>query len=134
MGLARTDETPVVLCVDDDVCVLAAVSRVLRRAGLHVITAAGAASALEHLERGGIDVVISDAHMPGMTGIELLTRFMRERPSVARILLSGSPQRLALESGVAELLLSKPTPHRELVEAVMRLWQNKRPGSINRAS
>ncbi len=81
---------PVVLLVDDDSRILSALRRTLRREAFEIETTESGARALERL---GLDppiaLVISDHKMPGMTGVELLTKARARYPSTARILLSG---------------------------------------------
>jgi DNA-binding NarL/FixJ family response regulator len=55
-----------------------------------VYTAKNAHEAFKVLGEHRIDVVISDHHMPGITGIEFLARVKTLFPGAARIMLSGS--------------------------------------------
>jgi CheY-like chemotaxis protein len=66
-------------------------------------TAMSAEEALPLIERGGIDVLVTDVRMGGMSGLELLARV---RPMIqAAIVISGetspSIERMALEAGAA---------------------------------
>lgn len=62
-----------ILFVDDDVNVLEAYRRVLRR-HFAIETAAGGAAGLALLEqKGPFAVVVSDLRMPGMDGVQFLT-------------------------------------------------------------
>ena len=78
-----------VLIVDDEPSVLSALSRTLGRSGHRVEKAASGDEALAALEGGGIDVVVSDMRMPGMSGAELLERIAARWPKVMRILITG---------------------------------------------
>ena len=81
-------ETTVML-VDDDPEVTRSLRRRLRRRPWDVIVASSAEEALAQLAKVPVDVVGSDEHMPGMKGVELLSRVRDEYPSTLRILLSG---------------------------------------------
>lgn len=78
-----------VLCVDDEPNILAALRRVLRMDGLRVLTAGGAAQALELLAAEPVDLVLSDMRMPGIDGAQLLEQVHARWPSTVRVLLTG---------------------------------------------
>jgi thioredoxin reductase (NADPH) len=114
---------PVVLAVDDDPDMLAAVERELRKryeADYEVICAGSAAAALRVLEQvrdrdGRIAVVLADLWMPQLTGPELLSRVHRLHPAAKRVVMvdwfdrrAGAPLRRALAFGQIDDLLSKP--------------------------
>jgi thioredoxin reductase (NADPH) len=88
---------PVLLVVDDDAQVLAAVRRDLRsryRADYTVMGASsgeeGLATARELKTRGdSLAMVISDQRMPGMLGVDLLTRCREIYPLARRVLLTA---------------------------------------------
>ena len=88
---------PVILVVDDDAQVLAAVRRDLRtryRESYAIISAASGEEALATIHelkaRGdSLAIVISDQRMPGMHGTELLTRSRESYPVARRVLLTA---------------------------------------------
>ncbi len=114
---------PRVLLVDDDAHVLSALRRGLRREEITIETARDARAALEVLQGGSVDLVISDHRMPGMSGIELLETIRGRWPSTVRILLSGwSAEIPAADLKAAGLfaVLSKPWDDKELRSAIRR--------------
>lgn len=78
-----------VLLVDDEVEILKALARLLRRRGFDVRMTTSPREALELLRADPADVVIADFKMPGMTGMELLTEVIRLDSSVRCFLLTG---------------------------------------------
>ena len=69
--------------------------------------------ALARLERGDpVDLIISDQRMPGMTGIQFLTRVARLCPATVRIVLTGysdvEPMLEAINEGSVYRFLLKP--------------------------
>jgi thioredoxin reductase (NADPH) len=88
---------PVLLVVDDDAQVLAAVRRDLRgkyRESYTVVSAASGEEALATIHelkaRGdSLAMVISDQRMPGMNGTELLTRSRETFPLARRVMLTA---------------------------------------------
>src|SRR5262245_5813890 len=80
---------PRILIVDDDPGTLASLSRAFALEGYEAHTAPSAARALERLQGGPVDAILSDVVMPGMDGLELLARLREQAPGVPVILMSG---------------------------------------------
>src|SRR3990167_8917807 len=78
-----------VLLVDDEENILSSLRRVLRGEGYNVQIANGGEQALQILRSQPIDLVISDARMPGMDGATLLAEVQKHWPETMRILLTG---------------------------------------------
>src|SRR5919199_330539 len=78
-----------ILCVDDDPSIGLILEDTLGRVGHRAFTAANVPEALQLLAQGGIDLVISDYRMPGLTGLELLALMAREGYDVPLIMLTG---------------------------------------------
>jgi CheY-like chemotaxis protein len=78
-----------ILCVDDELNILLALQRQLRKQ-FHVESAMGAEQALATMQRDGpFAVIVSDLQMPGMNGLELLSRAQELSPDTIRIMLTG---------------------------------------------
>jgi serine/threonine-protein kinase len=77
-----------VLCVDDELNILRALSWLLRKE-FQVVTAQSAYEGLELIKTGDFDVVISDQRMPEMSGVEFLSEVKVLAPRAMRILLTG---------------------------------------------
>lgn len=80
---------PVLLIVDDEAHILAAMRRTLRKEGYEILTAGTPNEALATAQGRAVDLVLCDQMMPGMRGKELLTRIAEIRPHAARILMTG---------------------------------------------
>jgi two-component system, probable response regulator PhcQ len=78
-----------ILLVDDEPRVLDALRRTLRDSGYRLLTARDGHEALGIIAAGGVDVLVSDIDMPGMSGIELVKEVRRRHPDVVRLLLTG---------------------------------------------
>jgi response regulator RpfG family c-di-GMP phosphodiesterase len=109
------------LFVDDDVRVVSALLRSLHHS-YRIETAGSAADALEAISRGAYAVVVSDLRMPGMDGIELLTRVKQSCPDTVRILLTGHADLDAAIAAVNEgnifRFLTKPCPREVLTRTL----------------
>ncbi|MGN6101542.1 MAG: FAD-dependent oxidoreductase, partial [Devosia sp.] len=90
-------EKPVIMAVDDEPTVLAAVTRDQRRrygGDYTVLRAASGAEALDQLRerklRGGaVALLVVDQRMPGMTGVEMLHEALSLFPDAKRVLLTA---------------------------------------------
>ncbi len=78
-----------ILCVDDEPSVGLILEDTLERAGHRPVSARNVPEALQVLARGGVDLIISDYRMPGLTGLELLDLIAREGYDVPLIMLTG---------------------------------------------
>jgi DNA-binding NtrC family response regulator len=76
-----------ILLVDDDAGVRFALTEVLRDRGYHVRSASSGAEAMTLLD--GVDVVVTDFSMPGMDGLELVSRIAVRAPALPVILLTA---------------------------------------------
>ncbi|MHC4294332.1 MAG: HD domain-containing phosphohydrolase, partial [Planctomycetota bacterium] len=111
-----------VLYVDDDPNILAAYKRILRNQ-FHVETALGGAEGLELITtKGPFAVIIADMRMPGMNGVELLTKVEQIAPDTVRMMLTGNADLQtsmdAVNEGHIFRFLTKPCPKETLVKSV----------------
>ncbi|HEX9788806.1 MAG TPA: response regulator, partial [Candidatus Binatia bacterium] len=73
---------PNVLVIDDDPVVRSQLSRLYEQSGYTVEALGSAEEALAQLAQGGIDFVITDIKLPGMSGAELIARMQETHPDV----------------------------------------------------
>jgi len=78
-----------ILVVDDEPAVTAMFEKLLSLDGYHVLTAGNAAEGFDQLAVNPVSVVISDHRMPGISGIEFLSRVKALYPEVVRIIVTG---------------------------------------------
>jgi DNA-binding response OmpR family regulator len=110
-----------VLVVDDEMHVRSALTRSLALAGYHADEAASGYQALQLLERGPYDVMLLDIRMPGMDGVEVMSRAHQSHPDLRIIILTGHA---TLESAIAAIkshaadYLLKPASVHDIVAAV----------------
>jgi DNA-binding NtrC family response regulator len=112
-----------VICVDDDAEMLAAVTRSLRRdPALEVRSTTDPRQVLEWVVSDDVAVLVSDYEMPTMTGAQLAGKVKRLRPETVRILLTGMRSLETAIDGIHQgeifRFLSKPFEDRTLREAV----------------
>jgi len=78
-----------VLIVDDEASVRKVMATIFAQLGLPCETAASGEEALRILETHRIDAVISDLHMPGMSGMELLAKVRQNYPQMVFLVVTG---------------------------------------------
>jgi CheY-like chemotaxis protein len=112
-----------ILVADDESHILHVVSLKLRNAGFEVLTAADGQEALEVAQAQRPDLLITDYHMPQLSGLELCQK-LKQDPATARIptiMLTARGYQLdpkdTKESGISRMV-SKPFSPRQLLTAV----------------
>jgi two-component system NtrC family response regulator/two-component system response regulator HydG len=117
-----------VVVIDDEVNAAAALETLLREDGYQVARANDARSGLLLLEKEEPDVVLTDLRMPGMDGIELLTKIKQVRPETMVILMTayGTVKTAvrAMKLG-AEDYLGKPIDVEELEVILQKAIEKK---------
>jgi CheY-like chemotaxis protein len=107
-----------VLVVDDESYNLDTFRRVFRRQ-LAMDFATSAEEALELLNRGDYDVLVTDHAMPGLTGVQLLERVRKDYPHLGRVMVTAHAElaevRESLENGVSTAVVMKPWRKEELL-------------------
>ncbi|MEJ7728825.1 MAG: EAL domain-containing protein [Polyangiaceae bacterium] len=81
-----------VLVADDDPTVARSLQRVLGAAGFEVIVVPDGNAAVEELKTRSFEVVLSDIHMPGTNGVDLLRLVRAYDLDVPVILMTGAPE------------------------------------------
>ena len=115
------------LVVDDEENILRALRRVLRHAPWEIQTALDAQAGLSLLEGFSPDVVISDFRLPGMNGVEFLSKVKDRLPRAQRILLTGQADPHAIEAAINQSeifrFISKPWNDAQLVLTIRSAFE-----------
>jgi two-component system response regulator AtoC len=110
-----------ILYVDDEASVGLILEDTLEQAGHSPIGTRSVPEALQVLEKGGVDLIISDYRMPGLTGLEFLQLLAREGYDIPLIMLTGYA---SIEHAVASIkagaidYITKPVRPQQLELAV----------------
>ena len=78
-----------VLVVDDEETVRILLQRILQAAGYEAVIAANGKEALSVIADGGIDVVMLDIKMPGLSGVEVLGKISADWPDLCVIMVTA---------------------------------------------
>ncbi len=121
------EDQQTLLLVDDEPNVLSALTRLLRREGYRILTAASPLAAFEILAQNKVQVIVSDQRMPDMTGTEFFSRVRLLYPSTMRIVLTGYTEidsvKAAINRGAIYKFLTKPWEDDELREQIREAFR-----------
>ena len=124
------DSRPCVLLVEDDRSVRRYLEVTLQRSGYRVLTAEDGLEAMKVAMSSTIDVVVTDAIMPNLSG-QQLAAFLRKNPklsSIPIVLLTGQENKAASTTadGTIDAFLYKPVKADELKNCVSKLVKSPR--------
>jgi two-component system response regulator HydG len=121
-------ETATLLVADDDPAVRQSLERALTREGYTVVLAPDGQAALDRLRQGGVDLLLSDLRMPGLTGLELLREVKSAVPDVDVILLTafGTVEEAvtAMKDGAVDFL-TKPFQRAQLIRVIRKALERR---------
>ncbi len=116
------------LIVEDEDTLCQSLGRVFTKEGYEVDRAESAESAFKLLEHAIYDLIITDIILPGISGIELLTKYREQNPSQKVIIMTAyASMATAIESikaGASDFII-KPLIHDEMKRAVRKVLDRK---------
>lgn len=128
--------TPAVLCVDDEVNILNALKRLLRKEPYRLLTAGSAKEGLKLISEEHPQVVICDQRMPEMDGATFLRQVKETYPDVIRITLTGFTDvdsiREAVNQGYIFKFLLKPWNDENLILEIRQALRQYELSAANR--
>ena len=129
------NEVTSILIVDDEALMLTYVDRILRGAGYLTTPTLDGASAIKAAARiDRFDLLLTDVHMPDLTGPELARQLRKNDPSLKVLYLTGYRDQLFTEKVTYwedEEFLEKPCSAAELLRAVS-LALGRAPARVSR--
>lgn len=131
------DATPRILLVDDEADFRFSASIALRKAGFEVIEAEDGKEALSMIRNfrsdgRGIDLLLTDLRMPGLSGLELLEALGEDGIDIQVIAITGygnDSLRADLEAKGCNEFMEKPFEPDDLVMRVRKVLDNCASGS-----
>jgi len=126
------DKTYRLLVVDDEENILNSLSKILECSEdfkSEITTAPNGTEALGRLVEKEFDLILADYKMPGMTGVELLTKVKEIWPRIIRILITGFSDiniaREAINKAHVYSYIGKPWDNDELLLTVAEALKRK---------
>lgn len=124
------------LLVDDDELILSMLEHLFQHEGYHVLAANSGAKGLARLAEHDVDVIVSDQWMPGMSGVEFLSRAKELFPDTVRIVLSAYCELEAITEAINQggiyKFLTKPLNNDQLRGHVAAAFKHKELADDNR--
>ena len=121
-------EPATLLVADDDPGLRESLERALTREGYRIVLASDGRAALERFQAGGIDLIVTDLKMPGLTGLELLRAAKAIAPDVDVILLTafGTVEEAvkAMKDGAYDFL-TKPFRREQLLKLIDKALERR---------
>src|SRR5437588_6453119 len=115
-----------ILVADDESHILNVVSLKLRNAGFRVLTASDGQEALDIALAERPDLLITDYHMPALSGLELCQRLLQENAALPTIMLTARGYNLepadTAQNGIV-CMISKPFSPRHLLATVQEVLE-----------
>ena len=118
-----------VMWVDDEIDILEAHKIFLEHKGYKVTTFANGYDAVDHLKKNSIDIVLLDESMPGMSGLETLSRIKEIHPHLPIVLVTKNETETLMEEAIGAQIadyLIKPVNPSQVLLCLKKLLDNKR--------
>lgn len=117
-----------VVVLDDEENILESVKRLFFRETFGIATTSDHQTALQHIEKEKIKVVLSDQRMPNISGVEFLKHVREKYPDVVRILITGHADIQAAEDAINQggvyRFINKPWNSDELKATVKQAMEH----------
>jgi CheY-like chemotaxis protein len=118
-----------ILWADDEIDLLKPHIMFLEKKGYDVTPVYNGNDALEECENRNYDLVFLDENMPGMTGLETLTKIKLIKPSLPVVMITKSEEEHIMEEAIASKIadyLIKPLNPNQILLSIKKILDNKR--------
>lgn len=121
-----------VLVADDDLGICRTLKEILEQDGCEVETACDGSEALEKLEKGRFDVVLTDVVMPEMDGHDLFLAVQKSRPGLPVLMMTAFHYdkdhiiKRSRVAGLGTVIFKKPVDPARLRQAILEAVERSR--------
>ena len=118
-----------ILWADDEIDLLKPHILFLENKGYDVTPVNSGSDALDFCDQNYYDVVFLDENMPGMSGLEVLTRIKSKLPNLPVVMITKNQEEEIMEEAIGSKIsdyLIKPLNPNQILLAVKRILENKR--------
>lgn len=120
--------SPTILVIDDEASNRVTLERILKREGYDILHASSGREGLDLLRTHGIDVLLTDLKMPGMSGLDVLraSKKLDERVEVVVMTAFGTVETAveAMKEGAYDFIV-KPLKRLELVSCIKKALEKR---------
>jgi FixJ family two-component response regulator len=124
--MVQSPATKAIYLVDDEPLLRRCVAILLETLGVPIITFASAEDMLDSFQMDRCLCVIADVHLPGRSGIELITQLKRINPDLPAVLLTGFDISSIPQIPEKTLVIPKPIHPDQLVDQIGSLIKQSR--------
>ncbi|WP_372649150.1 PglZ domain-containing protein [Draconibacterium sp.] len=120
---------PRILWTDDEIDLLRAHIIFLQEKGYEVETANNGLDAIEKVEAGYFDIIFLDENMPGLTGLETLTKIKDHAPNVPVVMITKSEEENIMDEAIGAKIadyLIKPVNPKQILLTLKKNIDQKR--------
>lgn len=116
----HSDNTPRVLCADDDEAIRVLCAAALKRSGFEVDMASNGRDVLDQLERTRYSAILLDLGLPHVHGATVLSVLRHSRPELLQrvVVITGASDAGLIGTEDVRMILKKPFAADKLLEAV----------------
>ncbi|MDP4210594.1 MAG: bifunctional response regulator/alkaline phosphatase family protein [Bacteroidota bacterium] len=118
-----------ILWVDDEIELLLPHVMFLNDRGYEVLTCSNGADALVRLENTEPDIILLDENMPGISGLETLTRIKTLKPSIPVVMITKSEEENLMEDAIGSKIadyLIKPVNPKQILLSIKKNTEQKK--------
>lgn len=126
-----------ILWADDEIDLLLPHILFLREKGYDVVTVNNGDDALEQVKNINFDIVFLDENMPGLSGMETLSRLKNIKPEIPVVMITKSEEELIMEQAIGSKIadyLIKPVNPNQILLSLKKNLDKKRLISEKTAS
>ena len=118
-----------ILWADDEIDVLKPHMIFLEEKGYQVTPVVSGIDALEKLGETNFDLIFLDENMPGMSGLETLTKIKEQKPAIPVVMITKSEEESIMEEAIGSKItdyLIKPINPKQVLLSIKKILDNKR--------
>ena len=119
-----------ILWADDEIDLLKPQMLFLEKKGYDVVTVSNGYDALEECEENNdIDVIFLDESMPGLTGLETLSKLKEKNPGIPVVMITKNEAENVMEEAIGSQIsdyLIKPVNPNQILLTLKKIIDNKR--------
>ncbi len=118
-----------ILWADDEIDLLKPQLLFLKQKGYEVSSVSNGQDAIEKCQKNDYDVIFLDEQMPGLSGIETLSKIKEIKPSIPVIMITKSEEENLMDDAIGSKIsdyLIKPVNPNQILLSIKKIFDNKR--------